>query len=165
MDPQGPPRISAGGVSAGKKVQGWGAVAGQPGAPSTLGESPDITRARKDESGGPCQHVSAGKGRRQHERTGRAPRQAPFSKQPPLGVLCCLQAPPPVQAALGLEDVDARLAHGRQRGGRTSDRCHGPIPEPWTGLHGMVCRAVSVFGGRIDIALNHLKVCNSVVLN
>ena len=34
------------------------------------------------------------------------------------------------------------------------------IPEPWTGLHGVVCQAVSVFGGRIDTALNHLKVCN-----
>ena len=72
------------------------------------------------------------------------PPQAPFSKQTPLGVLCCLQAAPRVQAALGLEDIDGRLAHGRRRGGRTVTGvtfCHSRALDraPWGGLSGCLC--------------------------
>ena len=77
--------------------------------------------------------MSAGRGR--DEVRGQAgPPAGPLLKTTPLGVLCCLRAPSRVQAALGLEDVDAHLAQGRRRGGRTSDEFEqslGEIVKDW----------------------------------
>ena len=135
LGPAGSPKNISWGCVSREGGSVMGAVAGQPGHPPweslLTSPGPERTSVRA-----PCQHVSAGKGGRQHGRTGRAPCR-PLSKQTPLGVLCCLQAAPRVQAALGLEDVDARLAHGRRRGGRTSDRCHVlPFQSPGQGSMG-----------------------------
>lgn len=51
LGPAGPPENISWGCVLREGGSGWGTVARQPGALSTSGESPDVTRARKDESG------------------------------------------------------------------------------------------------------------------